>query len=81
MLRKSINGIINKINTQNISHVVLELFNENLIRGRGLFANSIIKAQSASCNFTNVYAALIAIVNTKMPDVVKIIIHRVILQF
>lgn len=81
MLRKSINGIINKINTQNISHVVLELFNENLIRGRGLFANSIIKAQSASSNFTNVYAALIAIVNTKMPDVVKIIIHRVILQF
>ena len=79
MLRKSINGIINKINTQNISHVVLELFNENLIRGRGLFANSIIKAQAASSNFTNVYAALIAIVNTKLPDVVKIIIHRVIL--
>jgi pre-mRNA-splicing factor CWC22 len=44
MLRKSINGIINKVNVSNIHNVILELFNENLIRGRGLLAKSIIKA-------------------------------------
>ena len=81
MLRKSINGIVNKINVSNIHNVVLELFNENLIRGKGLLARSIMKAQTASTNFSHVFAALIAIINTKLPDVIKILIHRVILQF
>ena len=36
-LKKSINGLINKVNVSNIKHIVPELFNENLIRGRGLF--------------------------------------------
>ena len=30
-LRKSINGLINKINVSNIKHIVPELFQENLI--------------------------------------------------
>jgi pre-mRNA-splicing factor CWC22 len=34
-LKKSINGLINKVNTGNIKHIVPELFQENLIRGRG----------------------------------------------
>lgn len=45
-LRKSINGIVNKVNVSNISHIVMELFNENLIRGKGLLVKAIIKAQS-----------------------------------
>lgn len=43
-LRKSINGIVNKVNVSNISNIVMELFNENLIRGRGLLIKSIMKA-------------------------------------
>lgn len=43
-LRKSINGIVNKANVTNIHTVTLELFNHNLIKGRGLLAKSIIKA-------------------------------------
>jgi pre-mRNA-splicing factor CWC22 len=45
-LRKSLNGIVNKVNVGNISHIVMELFNENLLRGRGLLVKSIIKAQT-----------------------------------
>jgi len=44
-LRKSLNGIVNKVNVGNISHIVMELFNENLLRGRGLLVKSIMKAQ------------------------------------
>jgi pre-mRNA-splicing factor CWC22 len=66
MLRKSINGIINKVNISNIQNVIYELFNENLLRGRGLLARAIIKAQMASPNFTHVYAALVAVLNTKV---------------
>lgn len=78
-LKKSINGIINKVNVSNISNIILELFNENLIRGKGLLARSILKSQMASPNFTHVYAALIAVLNTKLPELGELIIHRVLL--
>jgi pre-mRNA-splicing factor CWC22 len=81
MLRKSINGIINKVNISNIQNVIYELFNENLLRGKGLLTRAIIKAQMASPNFTHVYASLVAVINTKLPNIVKLIIDRYILQF
>jgi len=68
-LKKSINGLINKVNVSNIKHIVPELFGENLVRGRGLFCRSIMKAQAASLPFTPIYAAMVAIVNTKLPKV------------
>ena len=43
-LRKSINGIVNKVNVANISNIVMELFNENLMKGKGLLIKSLIKA-------------------------------------
>lgn len=43
LLRKSINQIMNKVNATNIQHVIIELLNENLIRGKGLLARAIIK--------------------------------------
>ncbi|KAJ8457549.1 hypothetical protein ONZ45_g18270 [Pleurotus djamor] len=80
-LRKSITGIVNRVNIQNIKQVVPELFAENLIRGRGLFARSIMKAQAASLPFTPVFAALVAIVNTKLPQVGELLLTRLISQF
>ena len=80
-LRKSINGLINKVNVSNIQNIILELFNENIIRGRGLLTKAIFKAQMASPNFSHVYAALVAVVNTKLPEVIKLLIGRYILQF
>ncbi|CAB4446076.1 unnamed protein product [Rhizophagus irregularis] len=80
-LKKSINGLINKVNTSNIKNIVFELFNENLIRGRGLFARSIMKAQSASLPFTPVYSASVAIINTKLPQIGELVLTRLIVQF
>ena len=58
---------MNKVNIANIQNIVVELFNENILRGRGMLARAMIKAQMASPNFTHVYAALIAVINTKVP--------------
>ena len=58
-----------------------ELFRENLVRGRGLFARALIRAQLASPGFTAVYAALLSIVNSKLPDIGELVIKRLILQF
>lgn len=80
-LRKSITGIVNRVNVTNIKHIVPELFSENLIRGRGLFARSIMKAQAASLPFTPVFAALVAIINTKLPQVGELVLTRLISQF
>ncbi|KAI9798088.1 MAG: pre-mRNA-splicing factor cwc22 [Piccolia ochrophora] len=80
-LKKSINGLINKINVSNIKHIVPELFGENLVRGRGLFCRSIMKAQAASLPFTPIYAAMAAIVNTKLPQVGELLLHRLVVQF
>jgi len=80
-LKKSINGLVNKVNVANIANIVQELFEENIVRGRGLFCQSVMRAQVASPIFTNVYAALIAIVNTKFPKIGELILRRLILQF
>ena len=55
-LKKSINGLINKVNSPNIAIIVRELFSENIVRGRGLLCQSIMQAQTASPTFTHVYA-------------------------
>lgn len=76
-LKKSIHGLINKVNVPNIQEVVLQLFKENLVRGRGLFARSCIDAQSQSPTFTHVYAALVAVVNTKVRLLTSLCMHVV----
>ncbi|XP_062171603.1 uncharacterized protein LOC133877353 [Alnus glutinosa] len=79
-LRKSINGLVNKVNGANIKNIIPELFSENLIRGRGLFCRSCMKSQMASPGFTDVFAALVAVVNTKFPEVGDLLLRRIILQ-
>ena len=80
-LKKSINGLVNKVNVANIKNIVPELFSENLVRGRGLFCRSIMRSQAQAIPFTPVYAAMAAIVNTKLPQVGELLVHRLIVQF
>ena len=80
-LKKSINGLINKVNSPNIGIIVRELFAENIVRGRGLLCQSIMTAQIASPTFTHVYAALAAIVNTKFPNIGELLLKRLIINF
>ncbi|XP_031100854.1 pre-mRNA-splicing factor CWC22 homolog [Ipomoea triloba] len=79
-LRKSINGLVNKVNNPNIKNIIPELFAENLIRGRGLFCRSCMKSQMASPGFTDVFAALVAVVNIRFPVVGNLLLRRIILQ-
>ncbi|KAL9126326.1 MAG: hypothetical protein Q9217_004610 [Psora testacea] len=80
-LKKSINGLINKVNSSNIKHIVPELFTENLVRGKGLFARSIMRAAAASTPFIPIYACLVAVVNMKLPQVGELLLHRLVSQF
>ncbi|RNA13990.1 pre-mRNA-splicing factor CWC22 -like protein [Brachionus plicatilis] len=80
-LKKSIHGLVNKINIPNISQVVRELFKENIIRGRGLLCRSVMQAQLFSPTFTNVYSSLMAIINMKFPQIGELLLRRLIIQF
>ena len=68
-------------NSPDIGNIIPELYQENLIRGRGLFCRALMKAQLTSPGFTHVYAALVAIVNTKLPEVGLLLLRRVVFQF
>ncbi|KAL0675897.1 hypothetical protein Bca4012_003878 [Brassica carinata] len=81
-LQRRINSLVNKVNANNLNHVVLELFEVNLIRGRGLLCRSCLKSQIASPpQFTDVFAALVAVVNSKFPSVGDLLLKRLFLQF
>lgn len=65
-LKKSLHGLINKINISNIALIIPSLIKENVVRGRGLLSRSIIQAQAASPTFTHVYAGLVSVLNSKV---------------
>merc|ERR1712061_745926 len=80
-LKKSICGLVNKVNIGNISIIVRELFQENLVRGRGVLARALIQAQIFSPTFTHVYAGLVAVLNTRLPQTGELLLKRLIVQF
>jgi pre-mRNA-splicing factor CWC22 len=80
-LRKSINGLVNKVTVANLVPCVGELFRLNLVRGRGLLVRALMKAQLASPGFSHVYAALAAVLNTKLPEVGDLLLRRTVAHF
>ena len=80
-LKKSINGLVNKVNVSNIGIIVRELLKENIIRGRGILCRSLMQAQSFSQTYTHVYAALVAVINSKFPQVGELLLRRLVTQF
>uniref|UniRef100_A0A3B4FT57 Pre-mRNA-splicing factor CWC22 homolog n=1 Tax=Pundamilia nyererei TaxID=303518 RepID=A0A3B4FT57_9CICH len=74
-LKKSINGLINKTFVTDALPVTASL------PVRGLLARSILQAQTASPIFTHVYAAVVAIINSKFPQIGELILKRLILTF
>lgn len=81
MLKKSIQGLINKVNVKNIAAITRDLFKENIVRGRGLLCRSIIQAQATSPTFTHVYAALVSVINSKFPNIGELLLHRLTFEF
>ena len=80
-LKKGINGNVNKVTKTNMTTIIQDLLKENLVRGRGLYCRSVMKAVLASPGFANVYAALTAVINTKLPENGETLLKRVIMQF
>ncbi|KAK5982082.1 Pre-mRNA-splicing factor CWC22, partial [Trichostrongylus colubriformis] len=80
-LKKKIHGLVNKVNTGNLVQVVRSLLQENVIRGKGLLVRSIMQAQAFSPVFSHVYAAFVAVINSKFPHIGELLLRRLIVQF
>ncbi len=80
-LKKSMNGLINKLNTKNITEMVVSLIQLNLTRGCGLFCKSIMKSQQMAPLYTPVCACCVAILNSKFPFLGELLVNRLIVQF
>jgi len=81
-LRKGLNGLVNKASKDNIHTIVFQtLKGFNLIRGRGLLVRNLMRAQLASPGFTHIFAAFVAVINSKLPDIGNLLLTRLVLQF
>lgn len=72
---------INRVRLWNIDAVVQDLLKINLVRGRGLFCTTIIKTQRNNPQLTYVYAATVALINEKLPDIGKLLLNRLNYEF
>jgi len=80
-LKKSLNGLVNKVSQKNIEKIVPEIFCENLTRGRGPFCQSLMKSQAAAPNFSNIYASVVAAINSKLPEIGELLLKRLLTQW
>jgi len=81
-LKKTINGTINRLNSSTIKPLIHSLLqNGNLIRGKGLLAKSILRAATTSPTYSQVYVALVSVINTKLPEIGELVLTRSILVF
>lgn len=80
-LKKKINAVVNKLTCSNVSDLVIEMLECNLIRGRGILARSWIRAQMASPGFTDIYVSFLSVLNSKFPEIGNLVLRRIILQF
>ncbi len=80
--RRVINGTINRLNSGTIKPLIQELFQKvNLIRLRGPLCKSVLSAAVSSPKYSDVYAAIIAVINSKLPEVGELMVNRAILAF
>lgn len=80
-LQKTITGLLNKVDVTNIRDIIPKFFSVNLVRGRSLFCQACLKSQMAGPGFTDVFAAVVAVINTKIPDVGHLLLKKVMFQF
>ncbi|KAI5002782.1 hypothetical protein ZWY2020_027435 [Hordeum vulgare] len=73
-------GLVNKATAANVRHVLPELLAENLVRGRGLLCRALLRSQAAYPAFTDVFAAIAVVVNSKIPVVGRHLLVRLVIR-
>lgn len=80
-LKGSIISCLNKADATNVPPLVVDLFRENLLWGRGLLCRALMRSESAAPTLAPVLAAIVAVINTKLPQVGELLVRRLVAQF
>lgn len=80
-LSRSIVNIFNRLNKSNVEEIATELFRENIIRGRGIVAQTAMRTQHANPDLTPPLAALLARIHKDCPVVVELLCRRLVLEW
>jgi pre-mRNA-splicing factor CWC22 len=80
--KRIVHGTINRLNTSTIKPLIHDLFDQvNVIRLRGVLTKSLLAAAISSMQYSPVYAAMVAVINTKLPEVGELMVKRAVLAF
>ncbi|PXF48478.1 Pre-mRNA-splicing factor CWC22 [Gracilariopsis chorda] len=79
-LKKAINGIVNRLNASNLPSCVIQLLRLNIVRARGLFCKAVLRAQLASPNLSPVFASFVAVIGSRFPAIVNLLVRRLVAQ-
>lgn len=79
-ITERITELVSNVNISNVREIAGEILKEDLVEGRGVFCQEIMKSQMSSPQLTNVYAAFVAIINSNFPDLGLLLVKRVILK-
>ncbi|ESL09882.1 hypothetical protein TRSC58_02393 [Trypanosoma rangeli SC58] len=80
-LSRSITGIINRVSGDYVELSATELFRENIIRGRGLLCRSLMRAQLADPDLSNVFSSLVSRVNKEFSIIGLLLVKRLVVQW
>ncbi|GER49843.1 pre-mRNA-splicing factor cwc22 [Striga asiatica] len=72
--------LVRKLDSDNIRRVAEEIMSHDVVWCRGPFCEAVMLAQSVSPDLSTLYAALVAAVNSRFPDVGLLLVKRVVLQ-
>lgn len=77
---KKVHGAINRVTVETVDVACKALFRVNLVRARGVFCKTVLRAQFGSPGLSDVFAAVIAVVNSRLPEIVALFIARLVAQ-
>lgn len=80
-MEKRITELVDSVRVSNVRIVANQLMSDDIVRGKGLFCQAIMKSQSKFPELSNVYASLVAVINCEFPEVGFLLVKRAVLQF
>lgn len=79
-LVKAVHGAINRVSKDTVAEAAKALLRLNIFRARGVLCKTLLRAQLGSPSLAPVLASLVAVLNTRVPPVVALLVARLVAQ-
>lgn len=80
-LKQSVYLLIDNLNGENLGEICCELLKLNLFRAKGILVRKLIYNQQKYYQNTGIYANLISLLNSQIPEIGHIISNKLIINF